>query len=113
MLQAPLPPTRTDTPVQKIQRLSGDTTSEDVEMTVLQKCLCDGELTHQPDLQSGSPTMMCDLVCVQMTEHIRAVSGVAERADPVTAWQGRRRQEEPGQKQRCQDSETEGIASVV
>ena len=70
MLQAPLPPTRTDSPVRTIQQQSGDRTSENVELAVLQKCLCDGEFTH----------------CDEMTEHIRAgqtraVSGVAERAD--------------------------------
>ena len=111
MLQAPLPPTRTDSPVRTIQQQSGDRTSENVELAVLKKCLCDGELTHQPDLQSGSPTTVCDLACDKITELIiagqtRAVSGVA--GGPPTAWQGRRRHDEPGQRQRCQDGETEG-----
>ena len=72
MLQAPLPPTRTDSPVRTIQQQSGDTASENVELAVLHKCLCDGELTQQPDLQSGSPKMMCDLACDRITENIRA-----------------------------------------
>ena len=68
------------------RQLTLDRTSHNVELAVLQKCLCDGELTYQPDPQSRSPTMMCDLACDKITEHIRAgqiraVSGVAERAD--------------------------------
>ena len=80
-LQAPLPFTRTDSSVREIQRLPGDRTSENVEVAVLQRNLCDGELGHQSDLQSGSPTMMCDLARDEITEHVRAVPGVAERAD--------------------------------
>ena len=57
----PLPSTRTDSLVREIQQQSGDRASENVELAVLQRNLCDGELTHQPDLLSGSPTMMCDL----------------------------------------------------
>ena len=68
MPQAPLPPTRTDNPVRTVQQQSGDRTREKVELAVSQKCLCDGELTHQPDLQSGSPTMVCDLVCDERTD---------------------------------------------
>ena len=53
---------------------------------MLQKCLRDGELTHRPDLQPGSPTTMCNLACDETTELIkagqtRAVSGVVEHAD--------------------------------
>ena len=85
-LQAPLPSTITDSPVREIQRLSGDRTSENVELAVLQKYLCNGELAHRPDLQSGSLTTMCNLACDETTEltkagQTRAVSGVVERAD--------------------------------
>ena len=81
MLQAPLPSTRTDSSVRENQRLSGDRTSENVELAVLQRYLCNGEPARQPDLQSGSPTMTCDLACDEIAEHIRAASGPAERAD--------------------------------
>ena len=86
MQQAPLPSTRTDSPVREIQRLSGDRTSENVELAVLQRYLCNGELAHRPDLQSGSPTTMCNLACDGTTEltkagQTRAVSGVVARAD--------------------------------
>ena len=72
--------------MREIQQQSGDRTSENVELAVLQRCLRDGELTHQPDLQPGSPMMMCDLACEKITKHIRAgqtraVPGAAERAD--------------------------------
>ena len=107
MLQAPLPSTRTDSPVLEIQRLSGDRTSENVELAVLQRYLCNGELAHRPDLQSGSPTTMCNLACDETTELIRAGCGCGARG-PVATWQGQRRQEEPGRRQRCQDSETKG-----
>ena len=51
-----------------------------------QRYLWNGELAHQPDLQSGSSTTMCNLVCDEKTELIkagqtRAVSGVVERTD--------------------------------
>ena len=53
---------------------------------MLQRYLCNGKLAHQPDLQSRSPTMMCNLVCDETIELIkagqtRAVSGVVERTD--------------------------------
>ena len=81
MLQAPLPSTRTDSSVRENQRLSGDRTSENVELAVLQRYLCNGEPARQRGLQSGSPTMTCDLACDEIAEHIRAASGAAERAD--------------------------------
>ena len=66
--------------------MSVDRTSEDVELAVLQRYLCDGELAHQPYLQSGSPTTTRNLACDETTELIkagqtRAVSGVVERVD--------------------------------
>ena len=86
MLQALLPSTSTDSPLREIQQQSGNRSSENVELAVLQKCLRDGELTHRPDLQPGSPTTMCNLACDETTELIkagqtRAVSVVVERAD--------------------------------
>ena len=95
MLQAPLPSTRTDSSVPENQRPSGDRTSENVEAAVLQRYLCNGEPARQPGLQSGSPTMMCDLACDETAEHIRA----AERADLSPRGKG----EESGRRQRCQD----------
>ena len=80
------PQTRSDSPVREIQRLSGDRTSENVELAVLQRYLCNGELTHRPDLQSGILTTMRNLACDETTEltkagRTRAVSGVVERTD--------------------------------
>ena len=74
MLQAPLPCTRTDSSVRENQRQSGDRTSENVELAVLHRYLCNGELAHQPDLQSGRPTTI-------KAGQSRAVSGVVERTD--------------------------------
>ena len=86
MLQAPLPSMRTDSPAREIRRLSGDRTSENVELTVLQRYLCNGELAHRPDLQSGSPMAMCNLARDETTKLIkagqtRAASEVVERTD--------------------------------
>ena len=81
MLQAPLPSTRTDSSMRENQRLSGDRASENVELAMLQRYLCNGAPARQRGLQSGSPTMMCDLACDETAEHIRAASGGAEHAD--------------------------------
>ena len=87
-------------------------------LAVLQKCQRDGEPTHRPDLQPGSPTTMCNLACDETTELVRAgqhkssVWGCGTRG-LVATWQGRRRQEEPGRRQRCQDSENRRDPSVV
>ena len=53
---------------------------------MLQKCPRDGEITHRPDLQPGSPMTKCSLACDETSElnkagQTRAVSGVVERAD--------------------------------
>ena len=68
MLQAPLPSTRTNSSVRENQRQSGVRTSENVEQAVSQRYLCNGEPARQPGLD-------------ETAEHIRAASGVAERAD--------------------------------
>ena len=81
MLQAPLPSTRTDSSVRENQRLSGVKTSENAELAVLQSYLCNEEPARQPGLQPGSLTMMCDLACDEIAEHIRAAPGVVERTD--------------------------------
>ena len=112
MLQAPLPSTRTDSSVREIRRLSGDRTSEDVELAVLQRYLCNGKLAHQPDLQSRSPTMMCNLVCDETIELIkagqtRAVSGVVERTDLSPRGKGEGGKKSQDGVQRCQDGEAE------
>ena len=44
----PLPSTRTDSSVRENQRLSGDRTSENVELAVLQRYQCNGESARQP-----------------------------------------------------------------
>ena len=72
MLQAPLPSTRTDSPVRETQQQTGNRSSENVEVAVLQKCLRDGELTHRPDLQPGSPTTKCNLACDETTDLTKA-----------------------------------------
>ena len=76
MQQAPLLSTRSDSSVREHQLPSGIRTSENAELAVLQSYLCNGEPTRQPDLQSGSPTMMCDLACDEIAEHTRAASEV-------------------------------------
>ena len=43
--------------------------------------LCNEEPARQPGLQPGSLTMMCDLACDEIAEHIRAAPGVVERTD--------------------------------
>ena len=103
MLQVPLPPTRTDTPARETRRLSGDRTSENVELAVLQKYLCNGELAHRPDLQSGSPMTMCNLARDETTKLIkagqtRAVSEVVERTDlsPRSKGEGGKRSQDGG-----------------
>ena len=62
---------------------------------MLQRYLCDGELTHRSDLQPGSPTTMCNLAYDETTElpkagQTRAVSGVVERADLSPRGKGER-----------------------
>ena len=81
MFQAPLPSTRSDSSVRQYQRQSGVRTSKNAELAVLQSYLCNGEPARQPGLQSGSPTMMCDLACDEIAEHMRAASEVVERTN--------------------------------
>ena len=80
MLQAPLLSTRSDSSVRENQRSSGVRTSENAEPAVLQRYLRNGGPARQPVLQSGSPTMMCDLACNEIVKHIGAASGAAEGA---------------------------------
>ena len=108
MLQASLPSTRTDSSVRENQRLSGDRTSENVELAVLQRHLSNGEPARQRGRQSGSPTMTCDLACGEIAEHIRAASGAAG-ARTCRHVAMAKAAEEPGRKQRCQDGEAEGM----
>ena len=118
MLQAPLPPTRTDSPVLTIQQQSGDRTSENVELAVLQRCLCDGRAHSpaRPAVRKPDDDVRSFLRKDSRTQQSRTDKGSVWSCGtrgPVTALQGRMRQEEPGRRQKVSRQRNRRTAPAV
>ena len=119
-MDAPGPIAANENRQSRCGQLNSNQVTESQKMSSWHCCmsLCDGELTHQPGLQSGSPTMMCDLACGKITEHIRAgqtraVFGVAERADLSPRGEGGGGKKGQDKRQRCQELRNRRNVSVV